>query len=287
MPSLRQIRRRIRSVQGTAKITHAMEVVAALKMRQAQARVLAGRPYAEKLQEVISRLSAQPMREEQRPPLLRQRPERRRVQLIHVTPDRGLCGGLNSVLNRLAGEFILNQRMPVRVICVGRKGRDFMVRTGQDVEAIFTDLGDRPRVMDILPIARMAITDFIDEQVDEVYVLYARFFSTMVQRPTVQRLLPVQPATLPAAERVGYIFEPRASDVLRALLPRFVEREIYQTILEGVASEQSARMVAMRNATENARDMIDDLTLLLNKVRQETITKELLDIVGGAAAARR
>ena len=161
-----------------------------------------------------------------------------------------------------------------------------MVRTGQDVSAIFPDLSDRPALMDILPIARMAITDFITEQADEVYITYARFISTMNQRPTLQRLLPVEAATLPASERVGYIFEPRATEVLEALLPRFVEREIYQAVLEGVASEQSARMVAMRNATENANEMVDDLTLLLNKIRQETITEELLDILGGVSAAR-
>lgn len=288
MPSLRQIRRRIRSIQGTSKITRAMEMIAAFKMRHAQARVVAGRPYAEKIQEVISRLSAQPVSEGQQVhPLLRQRPETRRIEVIHITPDRGLCGGLNSVLNRLAGEFILGHEVPVCVVCVGRKGRDFMVRSGQDVRAVFVDLGDRPAMQDILPIARMAMTDFMNEHVDEVHLVFGRFVSTLTQRPTVQRLLPVEPATLPAQERVGYIYEPAAREVLSALLPRFVEREIYHAVMEGVASEQSARMVAMRNATENANEMIEDLTLLLNKIRQETITTELLDILGGVSASRR
>jgi len=264
-----------------------MEMIAAFKMRQAQARVVAGRPYAEKIQEVISRLSAQPVPEKQTHPLLRRRPEKRRIEIIQITPDRGLCGGLNSALNRLAGEFILGHEAPVCVVCVGRKGRDFMVRSGQDVRAIFVDLGDRPAMQDILPIARMAITDFTNGQADEVYLVFSRFVSTMTQRPTVERLLPVEPATLPAQERVGYIYEPRAREVLSALLPRFVEREIYHAVMEGVASEQSARMVAMRNATENANEMIDDLTLLLNKIRQETITEELLDILGGASVSRR
>ena len=287
MPSLRQIRRRIRSIQGTSKITRAMEMIAAFKMRQAQARVLAGRPYAEKIQEVISRLSAQPVSEKDVHPLLRQRPEKRRIEVIHIAPDRGLCGGLNSALNRLAGEFILGRETSVSVVCVGRKGRDFMVRSGQDVRAIFVDLGDRPAMQDVLPIAHMAIADFTSGHADEVHLVFGRFFSTMTQRPTVQRLLPVEPATLPAQERVGYIYEPAAKDVLNALLPRFVEREIYHAVMEGVASEQSARMVAMRNATENANEMIDDLTLLLNKIRQVTITTELLDILGGASVSRR
>lgn len=287
MPNLRQIRRRVRSIQGTAKITHAMEMIAAFRMRRAQQQVLASRPYAEKIQEVIGRLSAQQESEEALHPLLVERVEKRRIGVIHITPDRGMCGGLDSSLNRFAGEFILRQEPDVSVICVGRKGRDFMVRSGQDVQAIFTDMGDRPGIEDILPIAHMVISGYENEELDEVYMVFSRFVSMMVQRPMVERLLPIQPATLPAAERVGYIYEPDAGTVLAALLPRFVEREIYQAVLEAVASEQSARMVAMRNATDNANEMIEELTLLLNKLRQQTITEELLDLIGAAEALGR
>ena len=282
MPSLRQIRRRVRSIQGTAKITRAMEMIATIRMRRARERMMAARPYAERIQEVISRLSAQTQSEEGEAlhPLLARREEKRRVGIVHVTPDRGLCGGLDSGLNRFAGEFILRQEAEVSVTCVGRRGRDFMVRSGQDVQAIFTDLGDRPSVQDILPIARLVISSYEDGLVDEVYLVFGHFVSVLVQRPTVERLLPIQPAPLRAVERAGYIYEPDARQVLAALLPRFVEREIYQAVLEGMASEQSARVVAMRNATENAQEMIEQLTLLLNKLRQQAITEELLDIVG-------
>jgi F-type H+-transporting ATPase subunit gamma len=159
-----------------------------------------------------------------------------------------------------------------------------MVRYGRDVRAIFTDLGDRPALADTLAISRLAMDDYTSGFADQVYITYTQFISTMVQRPVVYRLLPVEPAPLRAEERVGYIYEPDSLRVLGLLLPRFVEMQVYHAILEAVASEQSARMVAMRNATDNAKNMIDELTLLLNKVRQESITKELLDIIGAAAA---
>jgi F-type H+-transporting ATPase subunit gamma len=159
-----------------------------------------------------------------------------------------------------------------------------MVRYGQNVKAIFINLGDRPSVADTIAISRMVIDDYTEGVADEVYVSYVEFVSTTQQRPVVRRLLPIIPAELRAEERVGYIYEPDSPAVLGALLPRFVEMEIYHTLLELIASEQSARMVAMRNATENAGEMVSDLTLLSNKIRQESITNELLDIVGGAAA---
>ena len=282
MPSLRQIRRRIRSVENTGKVTHAMEMIAATKMRRAQAAVLATRPYSAKITDVIAHLAAQKRAgEEVLAPLLEVRPVKT-VHVIHISPDRGLCGGLHSNLNRRTAQFILQQQVPVRVVTVGRKGRDFMVRYERDVKAVFTDLGDRPRLADVLPIAHLAIEDFTEGEADEVYITYPQFVSTMVQRVIMQRLLPVE--TQAAEGQVDFIYEPNPRVVLGALLPRFVEMQVYQAILELVASEQSARMVAMRNATDNAKDMVEDLTLELNKVRQETITKELLDIVGGAAA---
>ena len=284
MPSLRQIRRRIRSIENTGKVTKAMEMIAASRMRRAQASVLAGRPYSDKIQEVIAHLAAQPHEDvDSAQPLLEIRPVNR-IEIVHISPDRGLCGGLHSNLNRRVAQFILEQRVPVSVIAVGRKGRDFMVRYGQDVKAIFINLGDRPSLADTTTISSMVIDDYAEGLADEVHISYVEFVSTMVQRPVVKRLLPIVPAEIRAEERVGYIYEPNSLTVLGALLPRFVEMQVYHTLLELIASEQSARMVAMRNATENANEMATDLTLLANKVRQESITNELLDIVGGSAA---
>lgn len=293
MPSLRQIRRRIRSIENTAKVTKAMEMIAASKMRRAQASVLAARPYSEKIQDVIAHLAAQPSEDSDvAQPLLETRPVNR-IAMVHITPDRGLCGGLHSNLNRRVSQFIVehggsssngNAPTPVSVISVGRKGRDFMVRYGQEVKAVFINLGDRPELADTTAISRMIINDYSEGAVDEVYMAYAEFVTTTVQRPVIQRLLPITPAELSAEEKVGYIYEPNTQVVLGDLLPRFVEMQVYHALLELIASEQSARMVAMRSATDSANEMVSDLTLLANKVRQESITNELLDILGGVAA---
>ncbi len=284
MPSLRQIKRRIRSIENTGKVTKAMEMIAASKMRRAQSSVLAGRPYAEKISAVIADLAAQPGEESGAPhPLLEVRPVNRSL-LVLMSPDRGLCGGLHSNLNRRAAQFIAEQEAPVSLITVGRKGRDFMVRYGQDVKAVFINMGDRPTVADTTPISGMVCDQFTDGEVDEVYLGYADFVNTTLQRPVVQKLLPIEPAELSSESRVGYIYEPDSLTVLGSLLPRFVEMEIYHALLELNASEQSARMVAMRSATDSANEMASDLTLVANKVRQESITNELLDIIGGAAA---
>ena len=281
MPSLRQLRRRIRSIENTAKVTKAMEMIAGARMRRAQANVLAGRPYSEKIQDVIAHLAAQPREDaDSVQPLLERRPVGQ-IEIVHIAPDRGLCGGLHSSLNRRVAQFILQQQAPVSIVAVGRKGRDFMVRYGQNVKAIFVDLGDRPSLADTLAISRMVVDDYAGGATDQVYMGYVEFVSTTMQRPVIKQLLPMVPAELRAEERVGYIYEPDSLTVLGALLPRFVEMEVYHALLELIASEQSARMVAMRNATENANDMVGDLTLLSNKVRQESITNELLDIVGG------
>ena len=281
MASLRQIRRRIRSVQNTAKITRAMEMVAAVKMRRAQEAVLATRPYAEKMTGLLADLAAMPPDDPAQIHPLLQRREVKRLSVIHITPDRGLCGALPGTLNRNVATFSLEAEGPVSVVAVGRKGRDFMTRYGRDVRAVFTGLGERPNLADITPIARLVIDDFTNGDVDAVYVAYGEYVSTMVQRPVMRRLLPVEPAELPAAHAVGYIYEPQSMQLLAELLPRSVEMEIYHAVLEANASEQSARMVAMRSATENANDLVKDLTLVANKVRQETITTELLDIIGG------
>ena len=282
MASIRQIKRRIRSIENTAKVTKAMEMIAASKMRRAQASVLAGRPYSEKVQQVIADLAAQPSEDgNSSQPLLESRPIQR-VGIVHIAPDRGLCGGLHSNLNRRVSQFIVEQQVPASIVAVGRKGRDFMVRYGQEVKAVFINLGDRPALADTMAISHMVIDQYAQGEVDEVHLSYVEFVSTTIQRPVVKRLLPIVPAELSAEQRVGYIFEPSGPAVLGSLLPRFVEMQIYHALLELIASEQSARMVAMRNATESAGEMVDDLTLLANKVRQESITNELLDIIGGS-----
>ena len=283
MADIRLIRRRIRGVQNVSKITRAMEMIATLKMRRAQERGLAGRPYAEKIHQVIADLAALPQTEMVLHPLLQRRPVAR-IAIVHITPDRGLCGGLNTNVNRRTASFILEQSVPDTLICVGRKGLDFMRRHGRDVRAEFTWIGDQPGLLDTLPISRIIIDDYTNGVIDAAYLAYAEFVSTMVQRPVVQPILPVEPAVIPSAENVDYIYEPSPQVVLAGLLPRFVEMQIYHAILEAIASEQSARMVAMRNATENAKELIDELTLMYNKARQESITSELLDITGGAAA---
>lgn len=283
MPSVRDISRRIRSVENTAKITKAMSMIAASKMRRTQETALRGRPYSERMKNLLSDLAAQPHDDETIHPLLRRR-EPKAISLILMTPDRGLTGGLHSKINRAAAQFILETSAKTKVIAIGRKGRDFMVRTGQEVQAVFTDFGDRPSLLDVAPVARIVIDDYSEEKTDAVYIVYADFVSTTVQRPIIEPLLPVVPAELRPEQSVGYIYEPAPLSVLSALLPRFIEMQIYHAVLESSASEQSARMVAMRSATDNANEMVEDLTLEMNKARQENITTELLDIVGGAAA---
>lgn len=260
-----------------------MEMIATSKMRKAQERGLAGRPYSDKIRQVIADLAALPHTEKVLHPLLQRRPVGK-IAVVHITPDRGLCGGLIANLNRRTGSFILEQSVPVTLICVGRKGLDFMRRYRRDIRAEFTWLSDRPSLLDTLPISRIIIDDYTNGVIDAAYLSYTQFVSTMVQRPVVQPILPVEPARIPRLQNVDYIYEPGPAAVLSGLLPRFVEMQIYHSILEAIASEQSARMVAMRNATDNAKDLSDELTLLYNKARQEAITKELLDISGGVAA---
>lgn len=298
MANVRQIRRRIRSVQNTAKITNALQLVAASKMRRAQQRALAARPYSERMRFVLSHLSSQVVDAEGKAisPLLEER-ESDRSLLIYVTPNRGLSGALPGNLNRFAGSFVLEQTGPVSIIAVGKKGRDFFSRLRYTIIAEFIEMGDYPTAVDTLPIGQIAMEEFISRRVDRVFLIYADFINTAVQRPTLRQLLPVKPIdsdTLgpesrtdePAAARkeVDYFYEPSPRAVLEEILPRYVEMQVYEAVLENSASQQSAQMVAMKNATDAAKDMIQALTLAMNKARQEQITKELLDIVGGVAA---
>lgn len=280
MVSPKILRRRIRSVQSTAKITRAMEMIATAKMKKAQDMAIAGRPYSDKIMQVIADLSAQSAAGGATHPLLKDRPIQK-IGIVLITSDRGLCGGLNTNLNRLVGNFILEQKVPVTAITVGTKGRDFMRRSMRDIRAEFTKMSDRPKMADTMAISQIVIDDYINGVYDRVYIACSKFVNLMSQKPTLELLLPVEPAELPKNVSPEYIFEPNAMHVLGELLPRFVEMQVYHSILEAIASEQSARMMAMRNATDNAHDVIAELTLTLNKARQEMITKELLDIVAG------
>lgn len=282
MATTREIRRRIRSVQNTAKITKAMELVAASKMRRAQERALAGRPYAERLNWVLADLAETlpQMDPDTLHPLLRRR-EVRSAGMVLITPNRGLCGGLPGNMNRRASALTLELGVPTKLVAAGRKGRDFFRRTDVSIRADFNELGDYPEYEDILPVARVVIDDYLSGEVDQVFLVYPFFVNTVTQEPRVSQLLPVEPPQEEATSAVDYIYEPGREALLAELLPRYIEVQIYEAILEGIASEQSARMVAMRNATDAANEMVDDLTLSYNKARQEQITRELLDIVGG------
>lgn len=293
MATIREIRRRIRSVKNTAKITKAMELVAASRMRRAQEMVLASRPYASLMRELIGNLAIQTARDSESVHPLLARREEGPMGLLLITSDRGLCGGFNANILRRAVLFMLEKREPTGIIAVGRKGRDFAVRSGYDLRAEFTGLGDQPSFLNTLPISRGIIDDYTNGVFKEVWLVYSDFVSTTIQRPSARRLLPVE-TSLTAREtglaeaRIrnfsGYLYEPDPLSVLGVLLPRYVEVQVYQAILESIASEHSARMVAMRNATDNANELVDSLTLTLNAVRQAGITRELIDIATSARA---
>lgn len=283
MISTQILRQRIRSVQGTAKICKAMEMIATAKMRRAQEQAVAGRPYAEEISRVVSDLALEGQAAGRTHPLLQKR-EIQKIAVIHMTTDRGLCGGLNANQNHLIASFILAQTVPVTLITIGRKGRAFARSARIDLRAEFTGISDRPSLSETLPISRLVIDDYSNGVVDLVYLAYPRFVTTMIQRPTMEVLLPIEPAVAARAQATEYIYEPDAGAVLDELLPRYVEMEVYHAVLELVASEQSARMVAMRNASDNARELIEDLTLALNKARQEAITREICEISGAIEA---
>jgi len=286
MASTREIRRRIRSIKNIAKVTKAMETVAASKMRKAQQQVLATRPYAEKSWEVLTYLARLRGSAAHEQPLLQERPEKK-IGLLLITGDRGLAGAYNAnVLRKAAVQISAWEKGEVQIslITVGKKGRDWMLRHGPPLRAEFTGLSDRPTSNDVAPVASVLIEDFIAGQFDAVYMAYTEFRSTLHQDPTVKKLLPIEPAAPTTPMTADYIFEPDPQTILNEVLRGLTELQILQAIYESIASEQSARMVAMRNATEAANDLIGDLTLSYNKARQEAITKELLDIVGGASA---
>jgi F-type H+-transporting ATPase subunit gamma len=276
MANTQDIRRRIKSIRNTAQITKAMQMVAASKMRRAQQHALAGRPYATLMNKVL--VSLQQRTDHKLHPLLQVR-EIKRELVIVISTDKGLAGALNTNLFREAAQF-----EPTRsgYVVVGRKARQFLSRTKRELLADF-ELKDAPTFVETKPIARFATKKFLYREVDKVSVLYTHFINTINQRPTVRTLLPISPFDLPQAEAsadplLGYIFEPTAERVLEAMLPYYLQFQIFQMVLDARASEHSARMVAMKNATDNANQFIKDLTLEYNKMRQASITTELLEI---------
>ena len=292
MASLKEIRGRIGSIRNIAQITRAMELVAASRMKRAQDAILAARPYSDEMRDALSRVSGAVGEEVD--PLLARRPVRR-VGLIVMTTDRGLAGALDANTVRTSLRFVADrasgrgdEAAEVSAVTVGRKGREALRRAGVPIAAHFPRLGDRPTFADVTPIARLVVQDFLDGTYDEIAVAYPAFVSTLTQRPTTSTILPVQQpegmSEEEAARTDEYLFEPTPEAVMSRLLPHYVAVDLYRAVLEANASEQSARMIAMRSATDNAHELIDDLTLVYNKTRQATITREMIEIASGAEA---
>ena len=285
---VREFKRRIRSVKSTQQITKAMKMVSAAKLRRAQEAAEASRPYTETLQGTLARLVG--LSSDVEHPLLAKRPEVTKVGYIVVTADKGLCGGFNTNIIRAALDSLAaDERKPEKgIIAVGRKARDFFRKRG-GLEAEFVNLGDKVSYADAREIAQYIMNAYENEEFDEIYVVYARFVNAIRQVPTVEKILPIEPPEEKSTSeiKVEYIYEPSAEEILLNLLPRYVGSLIYHALLESKASEHGARMTAMGNASENAGEIIDNLTLKMNKVRQAAITDEILDIVGGAEALNK
>ena len=279
MAGTQDIRRRIRSVRNMQQITKAMKMVSAAKLRKAQLKLIAARPYARQLQGVLERLAQAPV--DVTHPLLKKRPVQKVVYVL-ITSDGGLCGGYNANLIRKTSGLIAEAQQPVKLVTVGRKGRDFFRRGKTEFLAEYTKLGDDPSYSQAKEIAQEVVRLYEQGEADEVYILYTEFVSAMTQRPSQIKLLPIdQPE---GKQGKQYIFEPSAEDILNNLLPKYVETQIFRSLLEGKASEQGARMTAMSSATDNAKTMIDKLSLAMNRARQAAITTEISEIVSGAAS---
>jgi F-type H+-transporting ATPase subunit gamma len=286
MAGSKEIKTKIKSVQNTRKITKAMEMVAASKMRKAQERTRAARPYAEKIRNVAAHLShANP---EYRHPYLVTRDSVKKVGIIVVTADKGLCGGLNTNVLRMALSRMReweSQGESFEVCCIGNKGLGFMQRLGANVVSHVIGLGDKPHMEKLIGALKIMLDGYTEDRFDRLEIFYTKFVNTMKQEPVMEQLLPLSGERLGAPEGSwDYIYEPDAKSVLDQTLTRYIEALIYQSVTENMASEQSARMVAMKAASDNAGSVIDELTLIYNKSRQAAITKELSEIVAGAAA---
>jgi len=261
-----------------------MEIVAGARMRRTERRALDARPYAARLSELIGVLlgDVQGRREHS---LLTGR-DSPAVLVVHMTTDKGLCGALNTRLNQLLGAYALEQSDPLKIVTVGRKGRDFVLRSGLDLLAEFSDLGDAPGMAELMPLCHLAMRSFTSGAVGLVYLSYPRFVSTFVQTPVLEQLLPVDIARTRAYSNIEFVVDPESDELLESLLVRHIEAEVYRAYLELVACEYSARMFAMHNATESARDLGEELTLELNNVRQAAVTGEISDVTAGAEALR-
>ncbi|MCF7845963.1 MAG: ATP synthase F1 subunit gamma [Candidatus Peribacteraceae bacterium] len=286
--SLLDLRRRLKSINSTQKITRAMEMVSASKMKKAQDAALSGRPYAEELANLIEGLVARSKNNLEHPYFLK-REQSKKILFLLFTADRGLCGAFNSNIIRYLHRKQLENGQEKMIVAVGRKGLQFFKHVGESVVAEFEDLSDKPEFTQTLPITRLAIDGFLNGEFDEVRLVYNHFVNTMQQKITEKTLLPFSPpeASTEDADRfqeAEYIFEPSGAAVFERILPRYLETIVYQALLESNASEQSARMVAMKSASENAGELIETLTLEMNKARQASITTEILEIVGGADA---
>jgi F-type H+-transporting ATPase subunit gamma len=293
----REVRRRIQSIRNLGQVTRALQAVAASNVRKAQAAVLATRAYANAAWEVIVHLGA--ATDETLHPLLTRRAPVENILVVLISGDRGLCGAYNQNIVRTAQDFAKKRGLPTRYLTIGRRGRDLMWRMRQEIVAEFHGLPAVPSLTDISGIAHTAIDEFLEGRADEVYIARTDFVNMLVQKPVIQRLLPLQPTEIEElammeyvvdvqpAQIAEYIYEPDVYTILEAVLSRFAELQIYQAVLEAHASEYAARMVAMRNATENAAALVEDLTLIYNKARQRAITRELLDIAGGAEALQQ
>ncbi|HEY3118497.1 MAG TPA: ATP synthase F1 subunit gamma [Chloroflexota bacterium] len=290
MASLRDIRRRIRGVKSIAQVTKAMQMVAATRMRRAQQRALDSRPYADAIREMVIELGSDRPDPLSLHPLQQIRPERR-VAFMVFTSDRGLCGPLNGNVIRRAATEILAQTEDPHLVTVGRKGQDFFARRGRHIQATFTGL-ERPEYDDVIPISRVIIDEYEQQSVDAVYLVYPEFVTALTQRPVVSRILPIVAPEAGGTQEAGghlqapgeFIIEPSTEEILDTLLPRYVEVQVYRALLETAASEHSARMAAMRAATENALELVQGLTLAYNKARQAAITREIIEISGAAEA---
>jgi F-type H+-transporting ATPase subunit gamma len=286
MAGAKEIRTKIRSIQNTQKITSAMEMVAASKMRKAQDRMRTARPYAEKMRNVIAHCSA--AHHEYTHPYLVQRDEVRRVGYIVVSSDRGLCGGLNNNLFRsLVRDFDVyrDKNVEIDVCAIGNKAAMFFKRFGSNIVAQATHLGDAPAIEDLIGTIKVMLDAYNEERIDRLYLVFNNFVNSMTQDPTIEQLLPREASEETEVKHYwDYLYEPDAKTALDQLMTRYIESLVYQGVVENVASEQAARMVAMKAASDNAGDLIDELQLVYNKARQAAITQELSEIVGGAAA---
>jgi F-type H+-transporting ATPase subunit gamma len=285
MPGTKEIRTKIASVKSTQKITKAMQMVATSKMRRAQDRMKLARPYADKIRNVIGHLNeANP---DYRHPFLQTR-EPKAVGIIVISTDRGLAGGLNANLFKQTLQLLREWQgkgCEVQFCLIGSKGLTFVRRLGVPIVANVSGLGDRPHVNDLIGTVKVMLDAYRDGKIDRLLLVHAQFVNTMTQKPNVEQLLPVETIdTSGLAEHWDYIYEPEAKDILDGLLMRYIESQVYRGAVENVASEMAARMVAMKAATDNAGKLINELQLVYNKARQAAITKELAEIVGGAAA---